>query len=65
MARATADEVEAEFPDAVRAAKALRTVFGEGVKIIYARNAHGLEIGRKPKKAPYTHGDVSALDSSI
>lgn len=49
MAKPSAEEVSAAFPEATRFARDLRAVFGDGVKIIYARNAHGQEIGRREK----------------
>lgn len=46
----TAQDVERDFPEAVAFAKAMREVFGDGVKITYARNANGdvLRIRRQP-----------------
>ena len=41
----TAADVERAFPEAVALAKALREVFGDGVRLLYARNAEGEEIG--------------------
>lgn len=43
----TAEDIERSFPEAVALAKALREVFGSGVKILYARNTEGDEIGRR------------------
>lgn len=43
--RVTAAIIERAFPEAVALAKSLREVFGDGVKILYARNADGEEIG--------------------
>lgn len=54
MAKATAEDVEAEFPEAVAFAKAMRAVFGD-VKMTYARNAEGREIGRQPQIPLSTH----------
>lgn len=46
LVRPTAEEVKAAFPEAVAFAKAFREVFGDAVKLTYARNQQGQEIGR-------------------
>jgi hypothetical protein len=35
------------FPEAVAFARLMREVFGDGVKILYAKNAEGKEIGKR------------------
>jgi hypothetical protein len=47
MAKASAEDVAAAFPDAVQFAKLMRDAFGDGVRITYARNGQGQEIGRR------------------
>ena len=42
----TREEIAAKFPEAVAFARAIREVFGDGVKLTYARNAAGEELGR-------------------
>ena len=42
----TAEEIAAKFPEAVAVARAFREVFGEGVRLIYARNPAGETLGR-------------------
>jgi hypothetical protein len=38
----TKDEIAAKFPEAVEFARQMRDVFGDGVRLIYARNSAGL-----------------------
>lgn len=65
MAKPTAAEVEAAFPEAVQFARQLREVFGDGVKILYARNAQGQEIGKPTSAALSTRTPMSALGHSL
>lgn len=69
MAKATAAEIEAAFPEAVQFARQLREVFGDGVKLVYARNAQGQEIGKRPpvdKSSDLsTHKPMSDLVASL
>lgn len=44
----TKDEIAARWPDAVSKARELREVFGDGVRLLYARNEAGDELGRRP-----------------
>lgn len=51
----TAEEVAAAHPDPVQAARILREVFGEGVRLAYALNkASGERLG-KPTATPDSH----------
>lgn len=43
----SAAEVAARWPEAVAFARAMREVFGDGVKLTYARNAKGEELGKQ------------------
>lgn len=42
----TVEDIARRFPEAVQIARAFREVFGEGVRLTYARNAAGEELGR-------------------
>lgn len=42
----TAEEIAERFPEAVAFARALRDAFGPGVRLVYARNRQGEELGR-------------------
>ena len=46
-----AEQVRADFPEAVAFARSLREVFGDGVKLTYARNARGDELGARGSQA--------------
>lgn len=43
----TATDVAQRFPDAVALARQFRELFGDGVRLTYARNAAGEELGRR------------------
>lgn len=47
----TREEIAARWPEAVQFAQAMREVFGEGVRLTYARNSEGDELG-KPSGSP-------------
>ena len=47
MAQLSREEIARKFPEAVALARDLREAFGEGVKIIYAKNQEGEEIGNQ------------------
>lgn len=49
LGRASAQDVAEAFPEAVALAKRYRELFGDGVRLVYARNSAGLEIGRQPR----------------
>jgi hypothetical protein len=40
------EEIAQRFPEAVAFARQFRDVFGPGVRLIYARNQRGEELGR-------------------
>jgi hypothetical protein len=42
----SAQQVAERWPEAVARARELREVFGDGVRMFYARNAEGDELGR-------------------
>jgi len=42
----TPEQIAAKFPEAVRVAREFRDAFGPGVRLIYARNDAGEELGR-------------------
>jgi hypothetical protein len=42
------EQVQAQFPAAVAFARSLREVFGPGVRLVYARNERGEELGSRP-----------------
>lgn len=42
----TPEEIAARWPEAVTFARTMRAVFGDGVKLIYAKNAAGEVLGR-------------------
>lgn len=44
--RVGAKDVEEAFPEAVAFARAMREVFGEDVRLSYARNSQGQQIGK-------------------
>jgi hypothetical protein len=41
----TPEEIAKRFPEAVAFARQFRDVFGPGVRLIYARNQNGEELG--------------------
>lgn len=50
LAHAVSDakaEIAERWPHAVAFAKDMREAFGDGIKLVYARNEEGQEIGRK------------------
>jgi hypothetical protein len=47
----TAASVAEQFPEAVALAREFREVFGEGVRLTYARNAAGEELGRRASQS--------------
>lgn len=64
MAKPSAEDVAAAFPEAASIAKTYRDVFGDEVRLIYARNADGLEAGKLGQFSsitPSTRATVSAL----
>jgi hypothetical protein len=40
------EEIASTFPEAVAVARQFRDVFGPGVRLIYARNQRGEELGK-------------------
>lgn len=42
----TREEIAERFPQAVEFARLMRDTFGDGVRLTYARNASGEELGR-------------------
>ena len=46
----TREEVERRFPEAVAFARQIRDVFGPDVRLIYARNQQGEELGRPTER---------------
>jgi hypothetical protein len=46
----TADDIARKFPEAVAFARQLRDVFGPEVRLLYARNQQGEELGRLDPK---------------
>jgi hypothetical protein len=49
----THDDVAAEHPEAVAIARSFREVFGQGVRLLYAKNKlTGAELGRLSPRAP-------------
>lgn len=43
----TKDEIAERWPEAVAIARLLREVFGNEVRLLYARNKEGEELGEK------------------
>lgn len=41
----TKDEIAQRFPEAVQFAREMRDVFGSGVRIVYAKNNSGEQLG--------------------
>ena len=54
-------EIALEFPQAVTFARAMRAAFGDGVRLIHARNAAGRELGRDPAIGWGPSPDKSAI----
>jgi hypothetical protein len=52
----TKDEIARQFPEAVEFARQMREVFGDGVRLLYARNAAGLELGKQTAGISVTLG---------
>lgn len=53
------EEIAAAFPEAVAIARQFREVFGSGVRLVYARNSAGEELG-KPVTAPRSHAPADS-----
>jgi len=59
------EEIARDWPEAVTFARAIRAVFGDGVRLVHAVNRAGAELGRdpaigygpSPDKAPFTEPD--------
>ena len=49
----TKEEIAAAFPEAVEIARQFRDVFGDGVRLLYARNGVGQELGRSTSDATH------------
>lgn len=54
------EEIAERWPEAVKLARELRSVFGDGVRLLYARNERGEELGRPSERA----GCPPSVDSS-
>lgn len=54
------EEIAERWPEAVALARELRAVFGEGVRLLYAKNERGEELGRPSERS----GCPQSADSS-
>lgn len=64
----TKPEIAERWPEAVEFARQFREVFGDGVKLTYAKNCSGETIGRPSESqssTPSTNGIVSTLAKAI
>jgi hypothetical protein len=55
----TKAEIERRFPEAVAFARLMRAEFGPEVRLIYARNKEGEELGRDASNDAVTQNDTA------
>lgn len=57
------EEIAHEWPEAVTFARAIRQVFGDGVRLLHARNAAGRELGKDPAIGYGQSPDKEAMEA--